>query len=121
MKYFLKVNINSVPSLANRHQHWAKTAKERKRWHELIAHAFRIHKPKTPLELCVVRVVRFSSRMPDYDNLVYSFKPVVDGLKNAGIIKNDDMLTIIDRKYSWCKVPEKMRHITVEVEEIERT
>lgn len=59
--------------------------------------------------------------MPDYDNLVYSFKPVIDGLKNAGIIKNDDMLTIIDRKYSWCKVPEKMKHITIEVEEIETT
>lgn len=56
--------------------------------------------------------------MPDYDNLVYSFKPVIDGLKNCGVIKNDDMLTIVDRKYFWTKVPEKMKHITIEVEEV---
>lgn len=118
MKYFHKATIKSVPSLGNRHQHWSKTAKERKQWHTHVFNAFRIYKPKEPIKSCIVRVVRYSSRCPDFDNMVYSFKAVFDGLIHSGIIFNDDMKTIVDRKYSWCKVPEKDHQITIEVEEL---
>lgn len=56
--------------------------------------------------------------MPDYDNLVYSFKPVIDGLVHAKIIQNDDMNTVVMRHYAWAKVKRGQEQITIEVEEI---
>lgn len=116
-KYKHKVTIRSVPSLGNRHQHWAKTARERKMWHQRIQFAFK-YRPLFPLKAVSIYVVRYSSRMPDYDNLVYSFKPIFDGLIHAGIIVNDDMNTVVMRHYSWAKVKRGQEQITIDVEEI---
>lgn len=118
MAYLCTRKISSVPSLGNRHQHWTKTANERKLWHALVLGAFCNYRPPYPLKLASVEVVRFSSRRPDFDNLVYSFKPVFDGLIHARIIVDDDMLTIVDRKYRWEKCPEKDAHIVISVKEI---
>lgn len=115
--YFHKVVIKGVPSLNNRHQHWSKTSRERKEWHEKVRRAFKF-KPGAPVDRCMIRVVRFSSRQPDYDNLVYSFKPVFDGLTEAGIILDDNMNVVIERKYSWCKVKRGEEMIEIEVTEL---
>jgi Holliday junction resolvase RusA-like endonuclease len=117
LKYFHKVQIKAVPPIGNRHQHWTKTAKERQLWHSLVASAFKFT-PKEPVQKCIIRVTRFAARQPDFDNLVWSFKAVFDGLVKARIIEDDNMNVVIDRKYSFCKVPQKNEQITIEVEEI---
>ena len=89
----------------------------RQTWHRLVSLAIS-HKPESPIKICKVICIKYSSRKCDYDNLVYSFKPVIDGLVLSGIIKDDDMMTIIDRKYMWCKFPEKDSYITIEVQEL---
>lgn len=86
-------------------------------WHNKIMYAFQF-KPLFPLKAVSIYVRRFSSRMPDYDNLVYSFKPIFDGLIHAKIIQNDDMNTVVVRHYSWAKVKRGQEQITIEVEEI---
>ena len=116
-KYFHKVSIAGIPSLSNRHEHWAKISKERKEWHLKVIRAFQF-RPMKPIDYCEIRVCRFSSRQPDYDNLVISFKAVIDGLIHAKIIKDDSMNVVLDRHYSWCKVPRIQSHITIEVKEL---
>lgn len=117
-KYFHKVTIKSLPSLSNRHQHWSKTTRERKEWHSKVIAAFHLH-PKKPLELVALRLCRYSTRMPDYDNLVISFKSVADGLIHAGIIKDDNMNVVVERQYTWCKVRKGQEQITIEVEQLD--
>ena len=63
-------------------------------------------------------MIRATADKCDFDNLVYSFKPVVDGLVKAGIIQDDDMDTVVERKYLFHKVPRKEAHVIVSVEEI---
>ena len=49
--------------------------------------------PKTPLKKFRIKIVRRfnpeTSRTLDWDNLIASFKPGIDGLVRAGIIQND--------------------------------
>lgn len=45
--------------------------------------------PVKPLENFKITVLRFSTKTLDYDNLIASLKPYIDGIKNAGIIKDD--------------------------------
>ena len=117
MKYFHSVTSPELPSLGNKHKHWAIVSKERAAWHERIRWLFTF-KPDKPLELCGLRLIRYSNRMPDYDNLVYSFKPVIDGLVLSGILKTDRMDCIVQRNYFWVKVPQKESRIDILVSEL---
>lgn len=45
--------------------------------------------PKMPLKKCKLTLVRFGTKFLDYDGLVGSFKPVVDGLTKSKIIIDD--------------------------------
>lgn len=74
--------------------------------------------PKEPLEKCEVICTRFSSRKSDFDNLVASFKPVIDGLRDARIIKDDDESVIVKRDYLNAKCKPGEGHITVKVTEL---
>jgi hypothetical protein len=46
-------------------------------------------RPGSPLQRVRLKLFRNSNRMYDYDGLVASFKPVIDGLQHCGIIKHD--------------------------------
>ena len=107
-----------LPKLPNgSHGHWASVNRYRRTWHQLVSNAIGF-KPKKPLEKVRVTCIRAASLKCDYDNLVMSFKPVIDGLVLAGIIKDDDMDTIVERRYSVQKTTRKDSHVTVCVEEI---
>lgn len=45
--------------------------------------------PERPLTNFKLKLIRHSSRPLDYDNLVSSFKSIVDGLTKAGVIEDD--------------------------------
>ena len=54
---------------------------------KLITHS---KKPEAPLEKFKIAITRsHGGRYLDWDNLIASFKPIIDGLTMAGIIKND--------------------------------
>lgn len=101
--YFCDIKINGIPSLANKNVHWRVTQRERSKWHQIVLASFINKKPIRPLKKCVMTLIRATADKCDYDNLVYSFKPVVDGLVHAKILVDDDMDTIIKRDYFFQK------------------
>lgn len=114
----IKLTIHGKPELPNKsHGHWATLQRQRERWHSVVARSV-LFRPEKPLKKCRLICVRHSSRKCDYDGLVYSFKPLVDALVKQGIIVDDDLFTIVERSYQWCKTPEKQAFVTIEVEEI---
>lgn len=62
-------------------------------------------------------MIRRSSRSPDYDGLVHSFKPVMDALKFHGIIQDDSMANIGVPEYRWEKTQSGKGHIQLIVEQ----
>ena len=60
-----------------------------KEWYEVVNELVKDKKPPKPLELCTIEVERCFYRMLDYDGLVASLKPLVDGLIHSEIILDD--------------------------------
>jgi len=121
-KYRLTVEIPGVPKLPNRvdGEGWRSKAGEAKKWRGWSFLSVRAKRPKKPLQLARVTLTRFSSREPDYDNLVKSFKHVMDGLIEAGIILDDAPKYLAHGKADcrWVKVPRKDVKIKIEVEDV---
>lgn len=70
--------------------HWKFKHGNAGKWKKIIAQAVaEIFKPTVPLMKAKISIVRMNWRMLDYDGLVASMKPVVDGLVQSGILKND--------------------------------
>jgi hypothetical protein len=90
----------------------------RKAWDNLIWHCSLRAKPKVPLERFRVRVERHSSRLLDFDNMVSSFKDVIDAMVTVGILAGDEY----KRSGSWSveqfKCSTKTKRIVVEIVEV---
>jgi hypothetical protein len=108
--------IPGVPRLQRNFGHWAKRHRHDKNWQERVAWRMRILvAPGPPLLLPSVWIQcrRFSSGTePDHDNLVVSFKPLIDALKPAskanpygiGLILDDSPQVIRLSQYTWERV-----------------
>ena len=117
--YRLEFELAGLPSTANSHKaHWAIAGKERKKWRDATRLRTFMLRPPSPLEKCRIIATRFSSSEPDYDNLAQSFKSVIDGLKDAGIIKDDKPSVVVDRKYLWERAGKLEGKIKVVVEQV---
>lgn len=73
-------------------------------------------RPKEPLQKATLILTRCSSRETDFDNLVISFKPIVDGLVDARVLADDTGQVIVSRKYQWEKAPGKKGLVRIRVE-----
>lgn len=88
--------------------HWARRARERRTWRDATVWAAREALPRSSLSgqfkpvSVIVTFVYGVKRTRDRDNLVASLKPVLDGLVDARVLKNDG--------------PEHLRHLGVEEE-----
>lgn len=71
--------------------HWRRYWLYKKAWHAVLSLIFRSAKPgyEKP-EKAVVRIVSWRKRVVDFDNLVNGVKPILDWLKIAGWIMDDD-------------------------------
>jgi hypothetical protein len=100
-----------------RGQHWSKIYKEGEEWKRLVGYAGLAHKSKNrslPFEKATVyiHVIFGDNRNRDWDNLVASFKPVIDGLK--GIVIRDDGLKYIgvpQFSHEWAAKPSEHQFI----------
>lgn len=98
------------------HGHWRTHAAQRKKW-RLDAFMMAIaKKPSLPLKECRLTCIRYSSSPMDYDNLVASFKSIVDGIVDARVIIDDNSTCITERYYKWEKA--KQGKIRIILEEI---
>lgn len=120
MSYRIEFVIKNLPERYNafKNQHWAVKNAESKKWHRLVATAVMDMGgwPPVPLEKAKLILTRFSSKCPDYDGLVQSFKPVVDALILCKVIKDDNMNVIGRPEYNWEQVAPKNGMIKVIVE-----
>lgn len=71
-----------------------------KSWKRIIRNAVALFVPEKPLEKASIQVVRYSSLFQDFDGLVSSLKPIIDGLtpekrgSNKGSVLKDDSWSV---------------------------
>lgn len=95
---------NKLPpiSMNGSHGHWRTAAATRAKWKRSASFAIMKHKiPDAPLKKAKLILVRRSSRPPDYDGLVSSFKPIVDALKAMKVIEDDSMKIVGAPEYRY--------------------
>ena len=87
----MTITIHGVlKSLANQRWHHLTKAKYVKRWREDVwKMCFVMEVPKAQGKARHVIATRYGVKMLDADNLASAFKPVLDGLKDAGVIVDD--------------------------------
>lgn len=90
--YFIQIEIPTQATDSNRILGVNKFVKHKlferiKREIALLTHG---KTPGKPLERFDISVTRYGAKYLDYDNFIASLKPYIDGLKLAGIIKDDN-------------------------------
>lgn len=119
MNYVLDFELAGLPKTPNGpHGHWRAKAAERKKWRDAVCMIAKFRRPPKPLEKVRLTCTRFSSVSGDFDNRVSSFKGCIDGLKDAGVIQDDNDSVILERSYPWVKVPPGEGKIQIRVEEV---
>jgi crossover junction endodeoxyribonuclease RusA len=104
--------------------HWGRRAKERRVWRDASAWGARAAYGRSsmaghhrPVEVAVTFHFRVT-RTRDRDNLVASLKPVLDGLVDAGILKDDSPTWLRSLVVREQVAPTERLGITVEVSEL---
>ena len=114
--YELQFRLDGLPPMgANTRRHWREVHRDNRSWLGWVAEATYGKCPAHPLRLASVWLTRHSSVEPDWDNMVSSFKPILDALESLGIIENDKMSVIGQPFYAWKKAPPGRGFIEVAV------
>ena len=74
--------------------------------------------PDVPLKKAKVSFVRGSSNELDFENNAQSFKPVLDGLVDCGVLSDDSPRVVGKPNYDWEHSPRGKGFIRIRVEEI---
>lgn len=119
-KYKATMIFNGLPKMLNASfkNNWRALWAEKKKWKELVAKSFLPFQPPEPLQKAKVTIVRHSSRCPDFDGMVSGAKALLDGLKLARIIADDNMNVIGQPEFKWSKAPPKKGYIEITVESV---
>ena len=117
--YRLEIILHGLPSLQRQvWSHWTKVRAERDRWRDLVAVVTARRRPSTPLQKADIYFTRFSTREPDYTNMVASYKPVEDALVHLRILEDDSPKVIVSRGYAWEKCSPRGGYIKLEIQEV---
>lgn len=111
------LHIPWLPLLPNRKgqkRHWAVEHKYRKAWHTAVRAALGTQRPPEPWPHSHLTLTRRSDKQPDEDNLMASWKPVIDGLRACGVIEDDSPKHVIVRS-NWKHAPRGQGAISVVV------
>lgn len=122
-KYYLEFSVYGLPRTTNSlaPTHWSVKGRHAKEWRAAVVYAVRacgISKPDAPLAKAKLTLIRISSGKLDYDGLVSTFKPVIDGLVDAEVLVDDDIASIGIPEYKQEKGKQGRGKITVIVEEL---
>ncbi len=117
-KYRLEFELSGLPPTTNgSHGSWFRIAADRKKW-RTAARLKATPAPPTPLTKARLICTRCSSVKADFDNLAISFKPLVDGLRDAGIIADDKDSILVERQYLHEVAKKNAGKVRIVVEEI---
>lgn len=116
MKPILSFFIPDLPATPNQllRRHWSIVMKEKKKWHRLVG-LCSIKYQGPPLEKAKLKLMRMSTRQPDFDGLTGSFKFLIDGLVKAKVIIDDKYEVIGESEYCWEKCKRDEQGVKVEV------
>lgn len=117
--YHLRIEIPGLPTLQSGSfgSKWSRREHD-KTWKDLVGWSTAGKRPGEPLERVHVSCTRFSgSRRPDETNLRSSFKPLIDGLVNVGIMVDDDTKHMSE-EYDWQPCPGGEGRVVIEVTEV---
>ncbi len=120
MKYHISFELKGLPKTVNQlgRKHWAIKVKHNNEWHlQILAELMKQGLPPHPITKAFVTLTRFSAVEPDYDNLVNSFKCILDSLIKASVLADDSSRVIGHPIYMWEKCPHREGKIRVEVQE----
>lgn len=119
MSYILELDIKVLPRLPNQllGSHWRTRAGHANKWQTIIFKETAHCRPNEPLKRAKLTCVRKSTRRPDFDGLVGSFKAVIDSLVKAGVLLDDTHEVIGVPHYDHEKVGANRGGIFVRVEE----
>ncbi len=120
MSYRLEFKLMGLPKTTNANiGSWRARHGRAKKWKDAVVLATKGKAPANPLSRARLTLTRHSSVEPDFDGLVSSFKHVIDGLTEAGIIRDDKMSVIGQPTYFWQVTGRGSGFITVVVESAE--
>jgi hypothetical protein len=121
MSYTFEFEIPELPKPINRQMsmHWTAKGEYVRSWHAQVAAHIGKNKPAAPLKKARLTLIRFSSTEPDFDGLVSSFKPVLDGLIKCGVLEDDKPSNIGKSSYEWEYAKAKQGKIKVKIEGVE--
>ena len=124
MSYLLEFELPGLPALqvaGSGGGHWRKRHADARRWKDAVrAVVLGDHYvPDKPLERVRMRCERYSTREPDWDNLVASFKPIRDALVEIGVMVDDKPSVLIACEHRWGKAKRGEGRIRVRVEAAE--
>src|ERR1700751_3965984 len=118
--YILEFELKGLPRTANARLHWRARHAENKKWmkevHPMLQGAFR---PMRPLKRAKLTLTRVSSVSIDSDNLVISFKPIIDALVTCKVLVNDKFENIGMPDYRWEKGKPKQGFVKIRIEEVQ--
>lgn len=116
-KYSLYFVLPGLPKLANQllRGHWRTKHGHAKTWKRAVWRACWHLRPEQPLEKAKLTLVRCSSVEPDADGMIISFKPVIDGLVEAGVLADDKISNIGIPEYKWERAKRGSGHVKVRV------
>ena len=120
MLYTLDFEIMGTPPSLNARLHWRARHRENAKWKSLVGTSVLLfHRPPYPLPRAKLTLTKFSIQRPDYDNLVTSMKPIIDGLVECGVLVDDhwDIIGMPDCRWEKCSHKNEAR-IRVRVESV---
>jgi hypothetical protein len=103
--YSLHLLVPALPKSLNKslRSHWGSRHSLTQSWGMYLASETAGKRPPAPLPKAELWIVRHSYRSLDFDGLVGSMKPVVDGLVRCGVLKDDSWKVLgawhVDQKY----------------------
>ena len=119
--YTLEIELTGkLPKMNTSHtrgRHWSVGHREAKYWMDRVWVEVQGLKPDRPLKRARGTFTRHSSREPDYENLAYSFKEIVDALVKLDILE-DDAPKNLERVYQWKKGKAGAGRVTIQLEEL---
>jgi hypothetical protein len=118
----IAIELQGLPKMTNSNsrKHWSHQYREATKWKKAVLMAANENQliPIEPFAKAKLTLVRFSSSSPDSDGLVSSFKHLIDGLVEAGILANDKFENIGMPDYKWEKCPPKKGKVVIVVEKV---
>lgn len=115
----IEIKLEGLPMLPNklRTMHWARRARECATWRRAAAYMAKKTLPESfkPYEQCVIFLIRASTSECDMDNGIASFKPLIDGLVDAGVMVDDGPTVVTQIKFGWEPAKRGSGHVRIEV------